>query len=581
MAKKTQTKSVSSLRQVKGEVWEVGRRAINVSIRELEVAGERPELLLAVRAGAAREVLLVDGVPSSAPPEVLAEFVVRAMRKPQNEKPHRPEVVRVSTAAEAESLSQTLAAAAVELQVTPELAALDAALEQVKGMLNTALELGNDYRTQAARAGQSLSDEGLREFFETAKEFYNEELWLDYGDDSVFEIELQFADGPSKTLYGALMGGMGQEFGLALYPSFEDFQRFYEIGFQQLDEFGEFPDLSDPAAFDSDEWQQHGELLGSALSVPCIGLTYTPENNVSASLVQEAKRLKLPVADKTAFPFVLTTGQGRMQIASGEDLRDMLLAMKAILDWDEQVLEMDPEDDIGFMTTVNIPGVAEFHPPVTARTTLRLNPLVPEDDDDFFDADMDGLIGEFSGRLNSGQPGRKPTSGKKKKPAKKPSGSKATGPQSPQLYTLRVGLSHGPVSEKYAGQEISRTIQIHGQQTLHDLHGAIFDAFDREEEHLYEFNFGEGPEDRSEIYSYHSEWDDELEDAGDTDTTTLDSLNLEVGRYFGYIFDMGDYWEHVIEVAAVEGAPAKIESPRLLESVGPSPPQYPDEDDDE
>jgi hypothetical protein len=37
---------------------------------------------------------------------------------------------------------------------------------------------------------------------------------------------------------------------------------------------------------------------------------------------------------------------------------------------------------------------------------------------------------------------------------------------------------------------ISRTIQIRGDQTLEDLHHAIFAAFDREEEHMYEFQIG-------------------------------------------------------------------------------------------
>lgn len=43
---------------------------------------------------------------------------------------------------------------------------------------------------------------------------------------------------------------------------------------------------------------------------------------------------------------------------------------------------------------------------------------------------------------------------------------------------------------------VARTIQIRGKQTLHDLHAAIFDAFDRKEDHLYEFQVGgKGPMD--------------------------------------------------------------------------------------
>ena len=66
----------------------------------------------------------------------------------------------------------------------------------------------------------------------------------------------------------------------------------------------------------------------------------------------------------------------------------------------------------------------------------------------------------------------------------------------PQLYTLQVFLTDGPITKVFAGKEISRTIQMRGDQTLQVLHRAIFKAFDREEEHLHEFNFGKGPYDR-------------------------------------------------------------------------------------
>ena len=64
-----------------------------------------------------------------------------------------------------------------------------------------------------------------------------------------------------------------------------------------------------------------------------------------------------------------------------------------------------------------------------------------------------------------------------------------------RLYTVQVFLIGGPVPEKFARKVISRTIQIRGDQTLADLHGAIFAAYDRWDEHFYEFQFGKGPHD--------------------------------------------------------------------------------------
>ena len=58
------------------------------------------------------------------------------------------------------------------------------------------------------------------------------------------------------------------------------------------------------------------------------------------------------------------------------------------------------------------------------------------------------------------------------------------------MYTLDVTLVGGPM-EDYDDQEILRRIDILGRQTLHDLHEAIFDAFERWEEHLYEFNLAQ------------------------------------------------------------------------------------------
>src|SRR3990167_3214266 len=67
-----------------------------------------------------------------------------------------------------------------------------------------------------------------------------------------------------------------------------------------------------------------------------------------------------------------------------------------------------------------------------------------------------------------------------------------------RLYTLEVFITSGPITEKFArkNKAISRTIQIRGNQTLEDLHDAIFEAFDREDEHMYEFQVGgKGPSD--------------------------------------------------------------------------------------
>jgi len=58
-----------------------------------------------------------------------------------------------------------------------------------------------------------------------------------------------------------------------------------------------------------------------------------------------------------------------------------------------------------------------------------------------------------------------------------------------RLFTLDVYIISGPMTEDFIKKNkvICRTIQIRGDQTLEDLHYAIFKAFDREDQHMYEF----------------------------------------------------------------------------------------------
>ena len=72
---------------------------------------------------------------------------------------------------------------------------------------------------------------------------------------------------------------------------------------------------------------------------------------------------------------------------------------------------------------------------------------------------------------------------------------RAVAPAAPpaNLYVFSVFLLSGPISEKFANKEISRVIEIRGDQTLEQLHHAIFKAYDRWDEHLYEFQFGKRP----------------------------------------------------------------------------------------
>jgi len=159
-------------------------------------------------------------------------------------------------------------------------------------------------------------------------------------------------------------------------------------------------------------------------------------------------------------------------------------------------------------------------------------------------------------------------------------------PINPRAYRLKVSLLSGLITEKFAKKNpiVSRTILIRGDQTLEDLHEAIFDAHDRFDSHMYEFQFGKGPMDRDGLRYVMPMIFEELSDDGDkppagsVDETTIDSLNLKVNQSFGYWFDFGDDWWHQIDVDAIMDSPPSGRYPKVIERVGKSPPQYIEED---
>ena len=164
--------------------------------------------------------------------------------------------------------------------------------------------------------------------------------------------------------------------------------------------------------------------------------------------------------------------------------------------------------------------------------------------------------------------------------------SQTTNEPERRLYSLEVFLIGGNLSETFVKKNpvVSRVIQIRGDQTLEDLHNAIFDAFDRWEEHMYEFQFGKGPMDpKGARYvlppAFHTRSDEPNPPAGYVDTTTIASLGLEVGDRFGYWFDFGDDWWHQINLEAIEDKVPPGKFPKVTKRVGKSPPQYPEDEE--
>jgi hypothetical protein len=155
------------------------------------------------------------------------------------------------------------------------------------------------------------------------------------------------------------------------------------------------------------------------------------------------------------------------------------------------------------------------------------------------------------------------------------------------LFRLQISILGGPISAEFAKRNrvIARTIEIRGDQTLEKLHESIFAAFDREEEHLYEFRVGGRHPDDPKAKRYvlpmclRDPWGPEDAAGLDLTRTRIDSLGLKARDRLAYWFDYGDDWWHQIDVLAVEAEIPAGRLPRVVERVGESPPQYADLDE--
>jgi hypothetical protein len=143
-------------------------------------------------------------------------------------------------------------------------------------------------------------------------------------------------------------------------------------------------------------------------------------------------------------------------------------------------------------------------------------------------------------------------------------------------YVFKVNLK--------ASRRVARTIALRGDQTLDDLHEAIFAAFDRFDPHLYSFYFPKAPSRRRTAGPRPKEYtapqmvdeSDAFDDESrfDASATRLDDLHLKPGQKFEYLFDFGDCWWHEGTVEAVNPSVPRARYPQIRASHGASPPQY-------
>ena len=157
------------------------------------------------------------------------------------------------------------------------------------------------------------------------------------------------------------------------------------------------------------------------------------------------------------------------------------------------------------------------------------------------------------------------------------------------IYRLKISL----IQPHYPATKLHRVLEISGNASFYNLHERIFEAFDRWDEHAFQFFIS-----RNKMESFHKLFQDCKEivmiDAFMDDhdplsnqdillhpasTTTLDELNLNEKDYLYYWFDFGDDWLHRIRIEKIfeiEEVPNAGEYFAMVTNyVGKSPKQYP------
>ena len=118
-----------------------------------------------------------------------------------------------------------------------------------------------------------------------------------------------------------------------------------------------------------------------------------------------------------------------------------------------------------------------------------------------------------------------------------------------------------------------RTIELKASQTLEDLHDAIQDALDWDDDHLYSFYMDNKFYSKDPDAEFTCPYEPEGRKTADIEAG---AFAFRKGQKFAYLFDFGDDHRFEIEVIDFGEVEKGKKYPVLLDSKGDSPEQYPD-----
>jgi hypothetical protein len=146
--------------------------------------------------------------------------------------------------------------------------------------------------------------------------------------------------------------------------------------------------------------------------------------------------------------------------------------------------------------------------------------------------------------------------------------------KSGDTFVLRAALEGEP--------SIYRDIEIEPSKSLYVLARSIVKAFGFDFDHAFGFYSGLTPARLMKAYPRY----ELFADMGDADAgvlgvkkTVISQAFPALGHTMVFLFDYGDEWHFRVKLKATGTKLAKVRYPRVIETRGDAPPQYPDTDD--
>ena len=131
------------------------------------------------------------------------------------------------------------------------------------------------------------------------------------------------------------------------------------------------------------------------------------------------------------------------------------------------------------------------------------------------------------------------------------------------------------VSGCYLKEDWIRVFEIDSSSSLYDLHQTIQDAVGFDRDHLYDFYAGRHAYNRKLEFADDYEWEDREDKFFEITLEEIFPMPKSCKLY--YLFDIGDDWRFEIRKSRKRPTQAEtgIKYPRIIESIGPNPVQYP------